>query len=331
MNNKCTHKIHILIQKGRYTMDTKIWNQIKAAILVYYLNGRSSQAETEPYIQNLFGDNLILSIQQTIMDGYLHMSSFEDNMKQLNNKQLRQLLADHKLSDDGTKNELLQRVKENIPLDDYKGLMHPLYLATEKGDKLIHDFYIYISERYFITEERAARLYDEMEKLHLTASKENYFKVNLNLLLEDGAEELKQKNWGMLSLNYSDLAYLILNFGEQTQSNWQQALAFLSMSLALTLTGQSDGNHLLPYFQVSLDGGKLKTADDLKKKLNLTQEDFNNAFLQAADHILPLVSYSYFTKRMMLKIVNEGIESPTSGLYSCKKYEKSINEIPSMY
>lgn len=302
-------------------MDKKAWNTIREAILVYYLNGRKAREPMAAYIRNLFGQDLLFALQKVISSGYLRVSTFEEQIRQITINDLRDLLRKHNLPDKGNKDVLMKRVKEKVPVNDYRNLCCPIYIATENGTKLIHDNYIYISERYFLNEARAERIGGEIRKLGSDATEKSYFKVNMNLLLEDGAEYMKEKNWDLLALNYSDLAYLIINFGAHSRANLQQALTFLSMSLALALTGMVNGKTIADLHKVEIDGGKIKTLNNLINELGFSEEDFSRSFLQSADHILPLVPFSYFTKNKMLEIINDFRAHSTGGLLSCIQYK----------
>lgn len=302
-------------------MDKNTWNHIRESVLVYYLNGRKAREPMTAYIRNLFGQDLLFALQKAISSGYIRVSTFEEQIRQITINDLREVLRKHNLPDTGNKDALMKRVKEKVPVNDYRSLCCPVYIATEKGTKLIHDNYIYISERYFLNEQRAERISAEIRKLGCDATEKSYFKVNMNLLLEDGAEYMKEKKWGLLALNYSDLAYLIINFGTRSRANLQQALTFLSMSLAMALTGMEDEKNIADLHKVEIDGGKIKTLNSLIGELGFTEEDFSRSFLQSADHILPLVPFSYFTKNKMLEILNDFRASSTGGLLSCMKYK----------
>lgn len=126
-----------------------------------------------PYADRI--QNPIEKVQDFVNDGYIRLSTPEDNLNRITVSELRKILAEHELPTKGTKTVLTSAIIENLPRTAYESIAKAgtkLYL-TEKARTLLKGFdYLFWYEEnksvlYRITETDIRNLADRTPALEM--------------------------------------------------------------------------------------------------------------------------------------------------------------------
>ena len=116
-----------------------------------FWNGKKTNYEIPSYYsENLFGQNTMATLDKFLTKGYLKVSSVDKNMSLCTVQDLKAVLAEHELKTSGKKQELIQRLLENLSTDELKELFPVgVYQLTEKGAKELEKYSLYKANDYY--------------------------------------------------------------------------------------------------------------------------------------------------------------------------------------
>ena len=102
------------------------------------------------YSQSEFGRNVLPALHRLLDGGYLEISDIETNISLKTIPDLKAILEEHELKATGKKGELVQRILNNIPIDELEAIF-PVgkYKLTEKGKFALVPYEVFdINKRY---------------------------------------------------------------------------------------------------------------------------------------------------------------------------------------
>ena len=102
------------------------------------------------YSQSEFGRNVLPALHRLLDGGYLEISDIETNISLKTIPDLKAILEEHELKTTGKKGELVQRILNNIPIDELEAIF-PVgkYKLTEKGKFALVPYEVFdINKRY---------------------------------------------------------------------------------------------------------------------------------------------------------------------------------------
>ena len=116
-----------------------------------FWNGKRTNYEVPSYYsENLFGQNTMATLDKFLTKGYLKVSGVDKNMSLCTVQDLKAVLAEHELKTSGKKQELIQRLLENLSTDELEELFPVgVYQLTEKGAKELEKYSLYKANDYY--------------------------------------------------------------------------------------------------------------------------------------------------------------------------------------
>ena len=116
-----------------------------------FWNKKQTDYEIPPYYsQSEFGRNVSPALHRLLDGGYLEISDIETNISLKTIPDLKAVLAEHDLKTTGKKGELVQRLLNNVPIEELESIF-PVgkYELTEKGKSALVPYEIFdLHKRY---------------------------------------------------------------------------------------------------------------------------------------------------------------------------------------
>lgn len=88
-------------------------------LLLFEYNGKAADYRISEYKIEEYGYDYLDRIQNLITNGYLKIASSKESLHALTIVQLKEILKDNKQKLSGNKNDLINRVVQNIPTKNY--------------------------------------------------------------------------------------------------------------------------------------------------------------------------------------------------------------------
>ena len=189
------------------------------------------------YSQSEFGRNVLPALHRLLDGGYLEISDIETNISLKTIPDLKAILAEHELKTTGKKGELVQRILNNIPVEELEAIF-PVgkYELTEKGKAALVPYEVFdINKRYSlgISHYRLVRKKNE----NPNASPEELIK---SLLEEDIKTCYRENDRARYPAVLSNSATFLQSIGEYENSLACSCLAFFMWTRRVdTLLGDS--------------------------------------------------------------------------------------------
>lgn len=107
-----------------------------SAIDIFLLDHYNNRLVNEPlseYWQSNVGQDYKERLDWLCKNGYLEIGSAKDALHHLTIPDLKDILRDHKLKVSGKKDDIIQRILDNIPIEDYQENLPKIYVLSETG------------------------------------------------------------------------------------------------------------------------------------------------------------------------------------------------------
>lgn len=231
------------------------------ACALNFWDQRRTDFQVPPYYENTaFGRNVGVALERLLDDGYLRRGGIEKSISLKLVPELKAILSERELKVSGKKAELVQRILDNIPIDELKPIFSVgVYEITEKG-KNAQQPYAAIFEsqkhrldisKYRLIQAKEKHPTDSTEKILLTALKDD-----LDSALQNGQKDeyqrtafatagyLEEQNELYFALQYYCLAYFlwiidaqewISGTGGPVNRNMTAYLADVSLTIGMSL------------------------------------------------------------------------------------------------
>ena len=241
----------------------------RIALFIFLTNGREIEEEMPKYFFYSYNFEVKKVLEEVIKEEYLCYSNYEENMTFYTNKDLKEILKENKLSQNGNKKDLIERLIENVDKDILiKKFSKSHYVLTEKGKKLLESKN-YIKDYH--------NLYQKVLGINLKIVEQkmellncDIYKAFEEILKEKIIIEKKENNWDIIKSLYRKLGILY-----KENYNFKEAFNSLLKCFYLEFTGMQNGcyNEEI-YFYESLS----KELLELKLNLEYEIEDIKKGF-----------------------------------------------------
>ncbi|WP_273420243.1 SAP domain-containing protein [Veillonella caviae] len=311
--------------KSRYQdAPREVRRNIQFSSLLNAINGRNAKSDFPYYFTERYSPNWQNLVQKLIENGYLQFASPIDALQYLIIPELKSILKNNNLKLSGKKSELIERIKNNIPIDKIEHLIPLIYQATVSGEELIKQYEVYImleNSQYNLSEIYATK--QELERLNQNTSTDNIIQIVIsNNILRNSQE----KNWSDFMFNYYDLSIY------QTQkSNYSEALNNLMRFVYMNLTGLSRNNTVESYTLLLIPPAAIRNTDKLMQKLLIDNNEFNERFIENASELDKIIPFTYFDKYIALEIYKDALKEPDLNMLRYKKYANKPNPNSKLY
>ena len=260
------------------------------AIEILFLNYIDGKIASDPNIAGYWTHEYKLNYQKVLeklfKSGYLTFSDYKFNMSKTKTDEIKKVLASHSLKLSGKKQDLIDRLIENVPEEELKKLFSSSYfMLTESGSALIsknaHIMYFHRHLNQFSIPVVEA---DSYKKLHPNCTE---FEIALSMLNKRASKYLSSKDWGLYR---NDLYALSIVYGDM--NDYQNQLEHILKVCFIDLSGLGNGNTYNKNLSF-LAPGIISNLISVQQSLGINDDTLSNVFLSSVEELkLPKHCYS---------------------------------------
>lgn len=271
---------------------------VEDALLLNEYDGREIEFELPEYKLETDGTDYKSRVAKLFENGYLAYGTPKDNLNYLTIAELKEILRANGQKVGGKKEELVNRVAENVPLEKYAERIPRIYKVTEKGRREIENRSSYTENQKmqygFLNLEIAATEKRLEREGRLTPDEvlEELFVVRITKY--GGAQE-----YGLLRNTYYNLAQYF-----KLRKRFEESLRSLLSVIYYDLSGMCNGNYVEDYQNLgwAFETSVWKEIDKLRTGLNLTDEGLKALFDEALETSVK-APFTYFDTETMKAII----------------------------
>lgn len=278
---------------------------VKELLILSKYDGRATTYELPIEV---YGLDYKECLEKLVATGYLKV---ESSLSNLTIPSLKEILRRNNQKISGKKEDLIKRIVDNVPAENYADELTKLYVATDKGRLELSERQAYIENQKmqygFLNSEIA-----ELEgKLDTDAILEQLF-------LRDITKHGAVKDYGLLRNTYYNLGQYFKKRGRI-----EEYLRSLLSVIYYDLSGASNGGSIDDY---AIVGYALETSiwteiDKARTALNYSDEELLKLFDEAVE-ISVKVPFSYFDTATMKKIILDRLRGEMNLLQKYKKFSR---------
>ena len=201
-------------------VSTKYSPKFKFAYVLYLdeINKNPNKSIKNDYYKSNYDTSLTKIKKQAKEDEFIGEGSPLIAAKSATVKDLKKLLKDHDLMVSGTKDELIERLGENLTEEELKEVFpKKVFSVSEKGREFIEEnkYVFYYDKttpiRSYVEVEEYDSIFDDVNDL----SDENIHKLLIDFLEKREDELVSKKNWGGYRYNFMALARVYKDSGNE--------------------------------------------------------------------------------------------------------------------
>ena len=264
-----------------------------------------------------YGQDYKDRIARLVSEGYLACYSSEGTLNRLTIPELKEILRRNGQKLSGKKDELIARIIEKVPAENYVDGLPKIYSATAKGCRELSEHQAYIENQKmqygFLNSEIS-----EVESKLLAEGKLTSDAVLEELFLRNITRHGAAQDYGILRNTYLGLSQYF-----KKRNRMEESLRSLLSVIYYDLSGSGNNNSVESYsnlgyvFETSL----WKEIDKLRTALNLTDEGLAKLFDEAVE-ISVKPSFSYFDVATMKKIIRDRLRGETNLLQEYELFSR---------
>lgn len=292
--------------------------------LLNEFNGRRIDYILPEYALEEYGQDYLARVKRLVRGGWLKIADPQEALKSLTIPQLKDILRLNKQKLSGKKDDLIARIVNNIPSENYSTQIPKTYSLTAAGRYELDSRSFYIENKKmnygFLNSELA-----QLELEGLFSSDEIFEKLFARNILKHALE----KNFLSLAFEYLSLRGYLKNHNRK-----DEALTALFCAIYLRLTGMENGNIVTDYENLIgvFNDSLWRDLDTDRTSLNLSDEELIRRFDKATDSVTQ-VPFSYFTVADMKNIILDRLHGQENLInrYSARRYKPSSNSSAYVY
>lgn len=261
-------------------------------LLLKEFDGRRADYVLPEYTLETYGRDWSARVKRLVREGYLQFAEPQDALEFLTIPQLKDILRANKQKLSGKKAELITRILENIPSQNYSKQLPKFYSATAIGRREMEARAFYFENRQMNYGFLNSELY-ALEKIHAPDV------ILEKLFARDILKHVNSKNYLSLAATLETYRTYLKKHGRDAE-----ALTTLLQAIYLRLSGMADANQVLEYQYLSWvfdDSVWRRELDADRTALNLSDEALIKKFSQATDSMA--LPFSYFDRATMIEII----------------------------
>ena len=246
----------------------------------------------------------------------LKKSDYKFNMYHTTNKELQSILREYDLKVSGIKDELVNRLLDNISKEKLKSIFkNNYYQITDKGEKFIEKYEHII---YFHNHKYLSPI--SLKEYHRLVMKNNNldkYQVLLKLADKQIHKNRRNKDWGFYRSSIFTKATIYTDMNKK-----HKALKELIKVIHVDLSGLSNNNSYAP-INIILAPGIIGRAESIKNELNYNSETIKELYFAIITALnLPKKRYDPETEfKYFVEALNNDIDSVNDKLRSENKNE----------
>lgn len=99
-------------------------------------------------IEEIYGQYYLDRVSTLQREGYIRITSAEDSLHFLKTVELKEILRQHGQKVSGKKQDLVDRIQENVPVSEYENVVSKIWYLTKKGTDAVNSYLHTNNERY---------------------------------------------------------------------------------------------------------------------------------------------------------------------------------------
>ncbi len=277
---------------------------IRDILLLDFFNGKPVHTRVLDFQYSTYGKDANSKIQDLCDEGWIRHSRPQETVNMLPDKALSDFLKHHELNGEGTHVELVRRVIENIPENEYAHAVPKVFIATSDGQKEMARNMAYIlnvKSNYGLTEGEIGEAQRALtEKGNSFTSNDVLWRVfQQKLTIFSMAGE-----WTKLRNMYFTMANFCIHCGRN-----QDALSYFFLVFFMDLSGMENRNVLCRYENLfPTQKGILILINQLRQEAHMNLLSAKTMFLSSVARLAPRLPFSYFSPQVMGNILLDRLD-----------------------
>lgn len=264
-----------------------VLNYLDAKALEFWNKKRTDFVIPQYYLETAFGRNTGSALDRLLAGGYLEVGSIEKSIAMKTVPELKAILAEKELKTSGNKPELIQRLIDNVPIDELEA-MFPLgiYQITPKGEAALEPYTIVSSNDAY----GLGLSYYRLMKERTSHPEESDNAILIRLMSEDIQRCYRDKDKSNYQMVITKTARFLHEIGEERSSLECYILSFFVYIVHAQNLGVPQDSAQTYYLAKALDeSGKLcgYSFQELKDVIRDTVKS-NNPFALGTDENVQL-------------------------------------------
>lgn len=301
---------------------SSVLKDIKIAYLMNYFNGKVKNNYIPGYISYRAGNNWHALLNDAFSIGLIAWLPPYKSLPFLTTPELKQLLREHDLKLSGKKQDLIDRIIENIGENSLEDKTPLVYNLTSKVEEFVEKYKVYIISM----EPSSFTLGQIYEMENIFKSKKiaiTPYAIFIALYSQDIENHINKKEWGSLANTYRSCA---LRFKDENPIN---ALSLLFKAFYIDLSGLKGDDFLIGYERVfSNTKYYTKDIDALLFKLSLSQETIKKIYLESTEPLESMLPFCYFSPQISFALLTDLVNN---SFVDSEKYRRYSRTPPAHY
>lgn len=278
---------------------------VKELLILSKYDGRATTYELPIEV---YGLDYKECLEKLVATGYLKV---ESSLSNLTIPSLKEILRRNNQKISGKKEDLIKRIVDNVPAENYADELTKLYVATDKGRLELSERQAYIENQKMQYGFLNSEISELEGKLDTDAILEQLF-------LRDITKHGAVKDYGLLRNTYYNLGQYFKKRGRI-----EEYLRSLLSVIYYDLSGVGNDNSVEDYAAMdwALETSVWSEIDKARTTLNYSDEELLKLFDEAVE-ISVKVSFSYFDTATMKKIILDRLRGEINLLRKYKKFSR---------
>jgi hypothetical protein len=277
------------------------------------------------YFKYEYEVNPNLLLEKAVQNNHLKVSNLYYRLEMATINDLKESLRKHNLKVSGRKNELIERINNNLTEDIIKAdFPDSYYVLTNEGSNLVkeNDHIIYYHKSRYFSSEFSLEEYHRLLKEQNKNDESLKYDLALELTDKNAINERKKGDWGLYRNSLLSKASVYTDIKKELE-----ALKCYLEVINIDLSGLSNGNMYWPE-TILLAPGLIPEITKLTRSLDLNDNELEERYYSCAIELkLPKSaftkeeSFQYLIQAMKgdLDGANSGIKNKTSKMKSSLK------------
>lgn len=291
---------------------------IRDVLLIDFFNGKPVHAKIPEFEKSVYGKDGESRIHDLCDEGWIRHSRPQETVNMLPDQALSDFLKCHGLSGEGAHVELVRRVIESIPEEEYAHAVPKVFIATADGqNEIAHNmaYILNVRGQYGFTEGEIGEAQRKLSSRPSFTANDvllEAFHLKHNLLVMAG-------EWSKLRNLFFTEANFFIRIGDK-----DQALSYFSLVFFIDLSGMENRNHLRRYRELfATQQGIIALMDQLRREKGMDDRAMRSYFLSSIARLAPRLPFSYFSPQIMAGLL---IDRFRGQKFIPERYEAYANE-----
>lgn len=294
-------------------------------ILLWWVNGKKTDHILPGYFKYRYGIDAGKSINTFLKKGLIRYSSPFESLQSMKVDQLKEILKDNGLEIKGKKNNLIERVTDNLNEQELpKFIKFKTYSLSQEGQSLVKEYDYVIYGHTSGTKDTTVTPASMIEAKNQLPSHLTNKDIAWHLLENSALTYAKERYYGSLGSTYFTQAQFLLR-----EEKHNTALVYWILALTLDLSGLGNSTSFVNYpehYNVIVIPHNFEEINKILENGNLRKSDFEDAYNRAWKiYTTSVIDKGFLNKTNNLNAIYLGMNGDKSEIQQF--YKKKIRII----